>query len=249
MLHSACPALCLVSAVKKLPLCVSGGYSCNYLPGQEARSLFVHPSMPMTVGLYAMLLEQGFRRSGNEVYKPYCHHCSACIPLRLDVAEFRANRSQKRCWQKNLATQVVVKPPLFEAAHYDLYLRYQTARHAGGDMAVASPEEYLGFLSSSWCETRFVEFFNDGHLMAVAAVDQLGGAWSAVYTFFDPGFSAYSPGVYAVLWQIEQAKLSGQAFLYLGFWISACQKMAYKSHYQPAQIISGNQWVGLENPA
>jgi arginine-tRNA-protein transferase len=51
--------------------------------------------------------------------------------------------------------------------------------------------------------------------------------------------------VYAVLWQIEQAKLQQREFLYLGFWIQACQKMAYKSNYQPLQIFRDKQWIEL----
>jgi arginine-tRNA-protein transferase len=116
-------------------------------------------------------------------------------------------------------------------------------------MAKSSPEDYLDFLSSSWCETRFVEFSINGRLAAVAVVDQTNNAWSAVYTFFDPDFSAYSPGVYAVLWQIEQARQAGREFLYLGFWIQSCKKMAYKTQYQPMQLLVNQQWTESLNYA
>jgi len=91
-------------------------------------------------------------------------------------------------------------------------------------MAESSPSEYINFLSSSWCDTVFVEFLINDELAGIAVVDQLDNALSAVYTFFDPKFSHYSLGVYAVLWQIEQAKRQQKEFLYLGFWIQACQK-------------------------
>jgi arginine-tRNA-protein transferase len=139
----------------------------------------------------------------------------------------------------------VVKPAAFEPAHYALYLRYQAARHSEGSMADASPEDYIGFLGSSWCNTRFVEFFINNELAGIAVIDQFEQAWSAVYTFFEPKFASYSLGVYAVLWQIEQARLQQKDFLYLGFWIKACQKMAYKSDYQPLQLFVDHQWVGL----
>jgi arginine-tRNA-protein transferase len=84
-------------------------------------------------------------------------------------------------------------------------------------------------------------------LAGVAIVDQLDNALSAVYTFFDPKFSSYSLGVYAVLWQIDYAKRQHKNFLYLGFWIQACQKMAYKSHYQPLQLFRNKQWLELKS--
>ena len=226
-----------------IPLFLSQEHPCGYLENEQAKSLFVHPSYPITPSIYAQLLKQGFRRSGDEVYRPHCPHCSACIPVRLSVEKFKPNRNQKRCMIKNIDTQAIVKPPVFEQAHYEMYLRYQAVRHSDGSMANGSPEDYLDFLGSSWCDTRFVEFSINNELAGIAVIDQFEEAWSAVYTFFDPKFSSYSLGVYAVLWQIEQAIMQKKEFLYLGFWIKACKKMAYKSDYQPIQLFIDNQWV------
>jgi len=107
---------------------------------------------------------------------------------------------------KNQQTTALIKPAVFEQAHYDLYLRYQNQRHTGGNMASSSPAEYIKFLGSSWCNTQFIEFHIADELAAVAIVDCLDNALSAVYTFFDPKFSSYSPGAYAVLWQIQHAQ-------------------------------------------
>jgi len=228
-----------------IPLFLIPEHPCGYLEGERAQSAFVHPSFPVTTSIYARLLEQGFRRSGDEIYAPHCPHCSACIPARLPVKKFKPRRSQKRCMNKNLNTQVIVKPAVFEQAHYDMYLRYQAIRHSDGSMVNASPDDYLRFLGSSWCDTRFVEFSINNELAGVAVIDQFEQAWSAVYTFFEPAFASYSLGVYAVLWQIEQAALHQKEFLYLGFWIKACKKMAYKSDYQPIQLLIDNQWIEM----
>ena len=228
-----------------IPLFLTQEHSCVYLEGEHAQSVFVHPSYPVTSSIYARLIEQGFRRSGDEIYAPHCPHCSACIPVRLPVEKFKPNRSQKRCLNKNINTQAIVKPAVFEQAHYEMYLRYQAIRHSNGSMANAGPDHYLGFLGSSWCETRFVEFSINNELAGVAVIDQFEQAWSAVYTFFEPKFSSYSLGGYAVLWQIEQACLQQKEFLYLGFWIKTCKKMAYKSDYQPMQLLIDNQWIEM----
>ncbi len=228
-----------------IPLFLSQEHPCGYLDDEKAQSLFIHPGYPVSSSIYAQLIEQGFRRSGDEVYAPHCPHCSSCISVRLPVKKFKPSRSQKRCLSKNAATQVIVKPAVFEQAHYDMYLRYQAVRHSDSSMATASPDEYLNFLGSSWCNTKFVEFSINNELAGVAVIDQFEQAWSAVYTFFEPKFNDYSLGVYAVLWQIEQVVRQQKEFLYLGFWIQACKKMAYKSDYQPLQLLIDKQWLEM----
>jgi len=226
-----------------IPLFLTDKHPCSYLDEEVAQPAFVHPLFDMTNAIYSELIKQGYRRSGDEVYSPHCPNCSACIPARLEVADFVPNRSQKRCLRKNKDTQVVVKPAEFDKAHYRMYLRYQEARHSDGSMAHSSPQDYLHFLKSSWCDTHFAEFLIAGELAAIAVVDRLDNALSAVYTFFDPKFSEYSLGVNAVLWQIEWAKQLHKEFLYLGFWIKRCRKMSYKSDYQPLQIFKDKQWI------
>ncbi len=226
-----------------IPLYLTAVQECSYLENQLAQSVFVHPSCKLTNDIYAQLIEQGFRRSGDQVYRPQCAQCSACIPVRLAVEHFKPNRRQKRCLIKNSQIKVDIKPAAFEWAHYELYINYQKTRHGSGDMAKASPEEYLEFLGSTWCDTQFVEFSINNELAGVAVVDQFENALSAVYTFFDSKYANASLGVYAVLWQIEQARRQHKEFLYLGYWIKACQKMSYKSDYQQLQALVDGQWI------
>lgn len=229
-----------------VPLLMSSPHPCSYLDGEQAQSVFVNPLFKLNTAIYSRLIAHGFRRSGDEVYRPQCAQCSQCVPVRLPVAQFKPNRKQKRCWQKNSQTTVIIKPAVFEQTHYELYLRYQNQRHAEGGMANTSPAQYIKFLGGSWCNTRFVEFFCAGELAAVAIVDCLDNALSAVYTFFDPRFSSYSPGVYAVLWQIHYAQKQNLDWLYLGFWIADCRKMNYKNQYHPLQGLIDQQWDFLE---
>jgi arginine-tRNA-protein transferase len=229
-----------------IPLALSQEHPCGYLEAKTAQSLFIHPSYPITSSTYNYLLKQGFRRSGDEVYAPHCSHCSACIPARLPLTKFKPSKNQLRCLRKNNATLSTIKPAIFEQAHYDMYLRYQAIRHPEGSMINISPDNYLSFLSSSWCNTKFVEFSINNELAGVTIIDQFDDAWSAVHTFFEPKFSSYSLGVYAILWQIHQASLQGKEFLYLGFWIEACTKMSYKTNYQPIELLIDKQWLEMK---
>jgi len=228
-----------------IPLFLDDNHPCSYLDKRNAQFAYVHPDFALSTDIYSALIDQGFRRSGEHTYQTQCTNCSACIPAKLAVNDFTPSRQQRRTLKKNSDVQVNIKPAEFDEAHFKLYQHYLKNRHADGVMENSSKEDYLSFFTSSWCDTYFVEFLIDGELAGIAVIDHLSNGLSAVYTFFDPKFSARSLGVYAVLWQIEHAKSLQLENLYLGFWIEDCQKMSYKSNYRPLQGLIDQQWQDI----
>lgn len=218
-------------------------HPCSYLPEQQATTLFLDPSLPMSAELYAALSERGFRRSGDHLYRPHCQHCQACVAARIPAAQFRANRSQRRILQRNRDLQVQAALPIFSEEYYRLYARYINSRHADGDMYPPSPEQFHSFLVRNLDFLRFYEFRLQGELLALAVTDVLPNGLSAVYTFFDPDQAARSLGRFAILWQIEECRRLGLEALYLGYWIKNCRKMNYKSEYRPLQLLIRQQWL------
>lgn len=218
-------------------------HPCSYLEGEQAITLFADPKSRMDGRLYSELSDLGFRRSGNYVYRPHCNHCNACVPVRLPVARFEANRQQQRIWKRNADVTVRVMAPGFREDHYALYERYITERHSDGDMYPPSEEQFNSFLTSEWSDTRFYEFRAGEQLLAVAVCDVLEDGLSAVYTFFDPDEARRSLGAYAILWQIGETRRLGLSSLYLGYWIKQCQKMSYKIAYRPIELLINNEWL------
>lgn len=228
-----------------IPLFLDDSHPCSYLEKRNAQFAYVHPEFELSTDIYSALIEQGFRRSGNHTYQPQCADCTACISTKLAVQDFQPSRQQRRVLKKNTDVQVNIKPASFDEQHFELYQNYLSSRHADGVMENSSKDDYMSFFGSNWCVTYFVEFMIADELAGVAVIDQLNNALSAVYTFFDAKFSARSLGVYAVLWQIEHAKSLQLENLYLGYWVKDCQKMSYKTKYQPLQGLIEQQWQDI----
>ncbi len=235
----------MTSSLRDLKVYTTYPHSCSYLEDQEATTLFVDPRQEVDQTLYSNLSVLGFRRSGNHLYRPHCSNCDACIPARIPVDEFDPNRTQRRALRRNGDLEVELTGDIRDQSAFDLYRRYIEQRHADGDMYPPDREQYQSFLDNAWECTRYYRFYERGRLIAVAVVDELLDGLSAIYTLFDPDLDSRSLGRFAILWQIEKARELELDYLYLGYWIRGCRKMAYKSEYRPLEIYVNGRWSKL----
>lgn len=216
-------------------------FACNYLPEQDERLLIAVDERFHDEQHYSWLMGQGFRRSGEQLYRPHCESCSQCQSLRVMVNEFTPSKSQKRLLKKNSAFNVAVSNKIKES-YYPLYERYINEVHKDGAMFPASEEQFSGFLNCSICPIIFIELWHANKLVSVAVTDKLSDSLSAVYTFYDPSYKPYGIGVLSILKQIEVSVELGKKFLYLGYQIDHCQKMNYKNRYFPHQRLVNQTW-------
>ncbi|GGO70441.1 putative arginyl-tRNA--protein transferase [Bowmanella pacifica] len=221
-------------------------FSCNYLPEQDEQLIVLSEQHALNPLNYDALLNAGFRRSGEHVYRPHCPQCSACQSLRIPVASFQPSRGQKRIAKTahGITHSLSYQD---QPNYYPLYERYIEARHADGSMYPPSKEQYQQFIQAPWGSPLFVELWQAQQLVAVAITDQTQYALSALYTYFAPELAHLSLGTLAILRQIEIAQALGKQHLYLGYQIDACSKMNYKAKFFPHEKFIQGNWYRIDS--
>jgi arginine-tRNA-protein transferase len=168
------------------------------------------------------------------------------VPIRIPVASFTPDRTLRRVLKANADIEGYDAPARATAEQFQLFQRYQQARHGEGDMATMSFYDYRAMVEDTPIETSVVEFRDaDDRLVGACIADRLGDGLSAVYSVFDPTLERRSLGTFAILWLIERAGLLGLGYVYLGYWVPESRKMAYKARFRPSEILVGGRWRTL----
>ncbi|MFT4731580.1 MAG: arginyl-tRNA--protein-N-Asp/Glu arginylyltransferase [Gammaproteobacteria bacterium] len=216
-------------------------FDCNYLPDHKEQLLVCVESPAILKHVFSDLTESGFRRSGEQIYRPQCLQCNQCQSIRVLARAFTISKSQKRVLLKNKDLQIKVsnenKPD-----YYSLYEKYVNNVHSDGSMFPASQAQYYGFINCEWQYPIFIEALLDGELIGVAVTDKLKHGYSALYTFFEPSMSKRSLGIFFILQQIQLTADQGLPYLYLGYQVDACKKMNYKQNFYPHERFFEDKW-------
>jgi arginine-tRNA-protein transferase len=216
-------------------------HPCSYLPGRTATedAWLVWRLSPAA---YHELMDRGFRRSGNILYRPTCDGCRKCVPIRLEAAGFRASKSQRKALARNRDVSMRVMEPELTAEKHDVYSRYLAAQHARSPQG-ADIESMREFLYSSCVATVEIEYRDSaGKLLGASLCDVSRRSLSSVYHYFDPEEARRGLGVFSIVREIELCVERGIPWYYLGYWIEGCDTMDYKARYKPHQLLINGDW-------
>ncbi|MCF6439423.1 arginyltransferase [Pseudoalteromonas luteoviolacea] len=224
---------------------LSQQFDCSYLPDRKEQLLVILDSECYTAARFEALLSLGFRRSGDQIYRPHCPLCSACQSMRVLAKDYIPSKSQRRKYKK-IQNSFSVKVSFEEKeSYFPLYEKYITLRHSDGTMFPPNRLQYESFLFCRWMPISFIELWHEDQLVAVAVTDTMPNALSAIYTFFDPDFEHLSLGTIMIMAQINLAAAEDKEFVYLGYQIDECKKMRYKKQFSPAQQLKEDTWTNI----
>jgi len=221
--------------------------ACPYLDGISARMPLRLPIGRLDPAGIDSLLELGYRRTGDFVYRTECPGCQSCEPTRVIVDRFVWTRSLLRVARRGDRELVTsFGPVVCDDERIALFNRHRQVR--GLDRGDGSVDEvaYRAFLVDSCCDSVEMTMRHNGKLAAVAVIDIGRDSVSAVYTHFDPDLARLSLGTYAVLRQIRFAAISLRTYVYLGMYVEANSHLNYKARFLPQQRLIRNAWLVIE---
>ncbi len=232
---------------------VTAPQPCPYLENRMERKLFTALQGEYAEKLNDTLSKQGFRRSQNVLYRPSCAECSACLSVRIRVADFSMSKSLRRVARRNSHLRREATSPWATEEQYQLFREYLDGRHADGGMADMDIFEFAAMVEETPIRSRVIEYATqrDGQrqLAAVCLTDVLDDGLSMVYSFYDPELAEDSLGTYVILDHVEIARDAGLPYVYLGYWVPGSPKMGYKSRFSALEVYHGGDWQDLRDPA
>lgn len=215
---------------------------CAYLPDRMSQLEYV--VIPgLTSDRYFDMMRNGWRRFGHMLFKPRCASCTACQPIRVVVDRFRPDRSQRRVYKANEDTELVIGPPTIDDERIDLYWRH----HAHHSEQKGWPEPDMGHgvqhmqnIIDGPIAVEEWAYYVAGKLVALSYIDHLREGYSGIYFFHDPEFRDRSLGNWICLSLMEQAKLNGLPYVYLGYFVDGCRSMEYKGRFEPNEVLGAD---------
>jgi arginine-tRNA-protein transferase len=241
---------------------VASPTQCGYL-SDRLWSLEYEYVSSMTPAEYLERMLDGWRRFGTMLFRPACRSCDLCRSIRIPVAHFRPDRSQRRARKANEGTVTlrIGRPSVTKTklALYDRYHAYQAdakgwPQHPAKDAAsyadsfVRHPfpvEEWCYYLKGKLVGVGYVDCLPDApeedaesgrRALPLASAPERAGGLSAIYFYYEPGERPRSLGTWNVLCLIDEALRRGLPYVYLGYYVEGCPSMEYKPRFAPNQL-------------
>lgn len=220
---------------------------CGYLPDRNSR-LRYEIVASLSPAEYLVRLKQGWRRFGFSLFRPECAGCRECRSVRVPVASFQPDRSQKRAWAANVHDlRLEIGLPSIAREKIELYDRFhlhQTESKGWPEHGPKDPDDYIEsfvenpFVTEEWC------YYLGERLVGVGYVDRLPEGLSAIYFYYDPSERDRSLGTFNVLSVIRNGRESNLPHVYLGYYVAGCRSLEYKGRFRPNEVLGPDgEWI------
>jgi arginine-tRNA-protein transferase len=212
---------------------------CGYLPDRTWQ-LHYEVVMSASVSDYERRLLTGWRRFGKSFFRPKCPGCQACQSLRVDVAQFRPDRSQRRNEKANAGKlRLEIGEPSVSREKLDLYDRfhaYQVENIGWTSHEPKNEEAYIDSFVDNPFPAEEWRYFLQNKLVGVGYVDVMSSGLSAIYFYHDPNLRHWGLGTWNVLSVLSEALQRRLPHVYLGYYIAGCRSSEYKGRFRRAEV-------------
>ncbi len=188
------------------------------------------------------LIERGWRRFGTMFFRPICKDCTECESIKIDIKNYKFSKSDRRVIKKASHFKTIIQTPTLTKEHLKLftdYHNYMKDKRNWEQQNITAQNYYLSFIQGHSDFGYEILYFDKDKLIAVDLIDVLEDGISSIYFYYDPEYQNFSLGKYSIYRQIEYTSQLGLSWIYLGYYVSECQSLAYKSRYKPYVTLEG----------
>jgi leucyl-tRNA---protein transferase len=193
-------------------------------------------------------LAQGWRHFGTYFFRYSSLPDGLQIqPLRMCLADFTPNRSQRRSWQRNQDLITRVERALITPEYRRLFALHKTRFLHNIPDAL---EDFLGHHPERQpCDTRVIRVEHQQQLLAAHFIDLAEHSLSSVYSIYNPAWSERGLGIFTILKAIEYAKSLGKTWYYPGYATREPSHYDYKKSFAALEFFDWREWKPLEAKA
>lgn len=220
---------------------------CPYFTEKKSREKVIYSLSKLPAEYLDVLLDLGYRRSGDYFYRQECEQCFLCIGYRIPLENFILTKSQKRILKKNRDLKIEIASPHVNDEKEKIYIEYQYHQHHlnepkekpqaskfnENNMIEVMQHQMYGNIHNS----IEMEIYLENRLIAFSIIDIGKKSASAVYSVYSIEHKKRGLGNFLILKMIEWARNHHYDYLYLGYYIPGHSKMDYKSKFQPAEYL------------
>ena len=141
-----------------------------------------------------------------------------------------------------------VGAPVLSQDRLDLWARFHLHGHETKGWPTDAGDD-PGLLLENPFRTEEWAYYVGRRLVAVAYVDALPGALSAIYCYYDPAEGARSLGTFNILSMLVAARERGLPYVYLGYYVAGCRSMEYKRNFRPNELLQPDRTWEVFDPA
>ncbi|MES2461922.1 MAG: arginyltransferase [Armatimonadota bacterium] len=212
--------------------------SCVYLPDRPSRLEYL-VVLHLNGEEYEAAMNNGYRKFGPLLFRTVCEGCRECRSIRIPVAEFKPDRSQRRAIKRNMDLVVRFGRPTVNDVRLDLYNRYHDSQNAkkGWPPTEKSAQDYAFSFLHNPVPAVEISVWEGQALRAVALTDITPTVVSGVYHYHDPDFADRSLGTFAILQTLELARQMDKAWAYFGYYVAECSSLSYKARFRPCELL------------
>lgn len=229
----------------------SGPETCHYLPDRDATTEY-ELAARCTPEEYEARMNAGWRKFGALLFRPVCHDCRECRPIRIDAAQFAPDRSQRRAERRNADLAVRLSAPGVDDARLALFRRYQASQteSKGWGFSPTDARDYAATFVQNPLPAVEISLWEGSALRAVVLTEVTPHTISGVYHYHDPDCRERGLGTFGMLQTIALARRLAKPWAYFGFYVAGCGSLAYKARFQPCEILEDDgRWRPFAPPA